>query len=242
MRALKYVIIAAVIVVAGVIVCWNLAPGWITSELSKMMGVEFTIGHLGVGFDSVSANNLRIANPKGYKFRDALRVREMRAETSIFRLFHKDIVIDRLEGNNIYIDLEFDRRGSTSGNWTVIMGNLEKALENDNKPSDRSVFIKYIILKDITVDLVYRRENEVMRLKPIRQVVLRNVSTKEKFPLAQLTSLIMKQLLREIFSIQNLGNMLKNILEPGQGNGFVDVFQGIFSIDVDFDPDELMQE
>jgi uncharacterized protein involved in outer membrane biogenesis len=244
MKAIKYIIISALVLIAIIFVCWNLAPGWITSELSKKMGVEVTIGHIGLGTKKVSAKNIRIVNPKGYKFRDALRVKSLITNTSLFTFLKKKIVIEEIQGNDIYLDLEFDRKGRSTGNWSVIMGNLDKSIDEDSrkekKKDNKSVLIKLIVLRDITIDLVYKRENEVRRLKPIKKIVLRNISSDEAFPTAQLTNIIMNQMLKEVFSINNLTNMLKNILNPNSSGGVLTPLKGLFSIEVEHyeDPQE----
>jgi hypothetical protein len=122
-------------------------------------------------------------------------------------------VIDELDINNIYLGIEFESKRSKNGNWTTIMGNLSKGPKTEGKKG-KTVLIKKLILNNINIELAYRREGEITTLKPVRQIVLTDVSSEEGKLTDVITKIIIDQMLQKIFSIENLQNMLEDILNP----------------------------
>lgn len=160
-------------------------------------------------------------------------------QTPITNYLKKNIVVDEVDVKDVYVSLEFDSKKSKRGNWTTIMGNLqgpqkEKSTKQTKtaKPG-RTVLIKKLILTNISVALVYRQGGgQVQNLPPIKRIELNNISSEEGLPTEQISNIIFQQMLKQIFSIEGLQNMLQDLLPPSnpiqQG---LNMFKNLFGTD-----------
>ncbi len=232
MKKLIAIIIAAIVILfVAFIIVWNMLPSIISSKLTKMAKVPVSITDIHFSTKSVEVERLKVKNPKGSVLDDALTVRTITADVPLTRFFKKEVVINQLLLDKVYISIEFDSKNSNQGNWSTIMNNLNESLASslETKEEDqRGVLIKKLILENIKVDLVYRDTKEVQRLKKINRIELDNISSKGGVPSAQIMNIVMREVLRNIFSVENLKNMLQDIIQPG-GSGFTDTLKRLFS-------------
>jgi uncharacterized protein involved in outer membrane biogenesis len=221
-------------VLAGVVLFFlakSRLPDMIASKLSKTLQVAVEIGDMNFTLDTIKIENLEISNPRGFKLEHAFTVQEIVIQAPLMNYLKKDIVIDEIDLNNVYIGLEFDSPQGTSGNWTTIMTNAEKAqTQSSQSSSDKTVLIKRLVLNNINADLLYQSDGKVRHLPTINQIILYNVSSQGGDVLDQLMNSALGQMLKEIFIKENLkeimdkifqqipgGNPVQNALKPLKG-------------------------
>ncbi len=221
-------------VLAGVILFFlakSRLPDMIASKLSKTLQVAVEIGDMNFTLETIKIENLEISNPRGFKLEHAFTVQEITIQAPLMNYLKKDIVIDEIDLNNVYIGLEFESPQGTSGNWTTIMTNAQNAQTQSSKTSsDKTVLIKRLVLNNINADLLYQSDGTVRHLPTIPQIVLVNISSQGGDLMDQLMNSALGQMLKEIFLRENLkeimdkifqqipgGNPVQNALEPLKG-------------------------
>ena len=98
-------------VLAGVILFFlakSRLPDMIASKLSKTLQVAVEIGDMNFTLSTIKIENLEISNPRGYKLEHAFTVQEIMIRAPLMNYLKKDIVIDEIDLNNVYIGLEFE--------------------------------------------------------------------------------------------------------------------------------------
>lgn len=208
-----------VICILAAIILFYLAksrlPDMISSKLSKTLQVAVEIGDISFGLDRIKIDNFEIGNPRGFKLEHALTTQEILIQSSLTGYLKKDIVIEEIDLNNVYLGFEFESASGTSGNWTTIMSNAQNAQTQSTKSaSEKTVLIKRLVLNNINADLLYQNNGKVRHLPTIPQIVLVNISSKGGNLTDQLMNSALGQMLKEIFVKENLKNMLDNLLEP----------------------------
>lgn len=223
-------IIAAVVIVT---LYWSRLPEFISSKLSEKMRVQVSIEEINVGWDAIGVNNVSVGNPEGYRLAKAFQTESIDVQAPLPNYLDNPIVIDKVQLDHVYVGIELDSKKSKTGNWTVILGNLEGG---EKKPSKggKKVLIKKLILTDIKIDLAYNKENQVTHLDTIKRLEFNNVSSEEGIPLEQISSIILNQMLKKIFSIENLTDMLQNVIPQGTpGGDALKMIKGFFGSDLE---------
>ncbi|MDX8431710.1 MAG: hypothetical protein SNF33_07935 [Candidatus Algichlamydia australiensis] len=224
----KFFIIIVILLFAAGFFAWNMVPSWVTNKLSKEAGVTVSIGDIGATLDKISVRRFAMGNPPGRTLSRALGIQKAEIDAPLSRYLDDNIVIDRVEAKNIYIGVEFDRKGSSSGNWTTIMGNIKRNSLNSEE-TKKTVLIKKLRLRNIIIDLAYTNEpGKVKRLKPIDKISLNNVSSEGGIPSSVIMDIVIEQMLDEIFSIENLQNMIQGVIQGLDSNGRLSPLQGLF--------------
>lgn len=223
-----------IVVFALVFFAWNFVPSWVSKALSNKAGVPVSISHLTLTPKNIGVYDLKVKNPKGSTLDYALKAKKITSKANVTTYFHQNITIDYLELDKIYLGLEFNSTRSSDGNWTTIMNNLRSSLKDDQATAGpkKKVLIKKLVVKNLNIDLVFKQGNKgIQHLKPIKHMEFDNVSSEGGLPTAQIMNLIMSQVLKEVFSKENIMNMLKNSIEtPGKGaSGFFDDLKHMFS-------------
>lgn len=214
---LKILLLSLVLIFVAVFFAWNMFPSWISAKLSKEAGVTVTICDMRPSFDAIKIDRLNVGNPPGRVLSRALSVQSTYAKAPLTHFLEEEIVIPYMNLKEIYVGLEFDSRTSKKGNWTTIMENLKRAT-SDPARAKRSLLIKKLVLENLDIELAYTNERgKTKKLKTIKKIEFNNVSSTGGVPTAQIMHLIMKQALLEIFSIENIQNMLQDVLTPSNG-------------------------
>lgn len=207
------VIIAAVLIV---FFGWSRVPDWLASKLEEKLQVHVSIDDLHVTWDSIDIQKLEIGNPNKYKLPKAFSVEQILIEAPIPNYLHEQIVIDRMELDNIFVGLEFDNQKNKNGNWTVLMKNLHDSIRS-HRTDGKTVLIRKLILNNLQITLAYRDGSKSpQKIKTIKHLEFDNVTSEKGLPTEQITAIIMRHMLRSIFTLENLGNMLEGILESPQ--------------------------
>lgn len=243
-RFLKYFVGCLVVLFILLIIGWNILPGMVSSKLTERAKVAITIRDISLSPWSISINRLKVANPSGSILPEALKISDIDINVPMTHFFHKEIVIPTMTLDKVYLALEFDSPKSKNGNWTTIMSNLNSDHKESKGESDRSVLIKHLVLTNVEVDLAYKSTGETRRLKPISRIDLYDISSSGGIPSAQIMNIVMEQVLRNVFTKDNLRNMLQDVLTPGSdSNQFLDKLKDLFEreeyVEGDVETDEV---
>jgi len=227
-KFIKYFVSIIIIVFAVGLIAWHMLPSWIALDLSRRTGVTVSFGAFKARYDTIDLRNVTIGNPPERVLPRAMAARYIHAKVPITRFLDKDIVIPFVGVRDIYVGVEFDRQGSSRGNWTTIVNNLRRSLGDQAKgrEANRTVLIERLVLENLYIELAYTNQpGRSKRLRPIRRIELTNVSSTGGFPTAQIMDIIIQQALEEIFSIENLQNMLRGVIE-----GLIEQRGGLFGV------------
>ncbi len=239
------VIILATVVIG--FIGWSRVPDIVANHLSQKLKVSVEVEGMSLGWGKIEIDKVVIGNPHGAILSKAFSCISIDALAPFTNYLDQKIIIDEIDVNDVYLGFEFDSAKGTEGNWTRIMGNLKastgqetggkkkKGTQAPKDESQRSVLIKRLVLTNIDVDVVYRKEGgKVQKLKRIDKIELTNVSSEGGLPMDQVMNSVLGQMLKSVFEKQNLQNMLQNLLQ--QQGGFQDYlspFKGFFNTQAD---------
>ena len=237
-----------VVLVAAVIVgfiFWSRVPDIVANNLSKKLKVAVQIDSFGLGWGKIDAKKIQIGNPHGSILAKAFTCDEIDFLAPFTNYLKKRMIIDEIDLQNVYLGLEFDSASGTTGNWTRIMGNLENSMgknaaagaqgKGKKKPapdgSTRSVLIHRIVLTNIDVDVVYRKEGgKVKRLPRIPRIELKEVSSEGGLPTDQILDSVLGEMLKQVFLKENLKNMMQDLMNaPSPVQQYIAPFKGFFN-------------
>ncbi len=235
--------VIVVLILAGFIIgfiYWSRVPDMVALHLSKKLQVAVQVGDMSLGMNKITVDKLQVSNPPPYRLlQNAFTCEEIVVNAPLTGYTKKDIVIDEIDMNNVYIGFEFDSIKGASGNWTKIMKNVQR--ENKKTPksaSERTVLIRRLVLNNIQADVAYDKDGgKVRHLPVIKQIVLTNISSKGGFPMDQITNSVLGQMLQSIFEQENIKNMLQNIFQAP--TKLLGPFQGLFIVPQPVDEDAL---
>jgi hypothetical protein len=183
------------------------------------MGVAVFIDRFKFTPRSVAVDRTVIGNPTDSILANALKIEALEAEAPLSRFFKRSIVLDAVNLSDVYLGLEFDSMLNSHGNWSVIMKNLTSSLKSEPSKKSKSLLIKHLTIKDLQIDLVFKQDNKGVRhLKPIALMEFKNVSGEGGALIDQFTNIVMGEILKEVFSMNNLKDMLNGILKPSNQN------------------------
>ena len=219
-------IIIVLILVAAL--SWNMFPSWISHKLSSQAKVAVSIGNIRLSPSSIRIDKIYVGNPPKSILKKALEVDKLTANVPITRFLDKDIVINEMRMEDIYLGLEFESKKSANGNWKTIMNNLKASTNKDKERAKKenktkTVLIKKLILEDLKVELVYTQgDRRVRKLRPIERLELTNISSEGGIPSAQIMDIVSSETLRNIMSLEGLQDLLRDTLSsPGSVPGTV---------------------
>lgn len=248
LAGLIIVVILAAVVVGFIF--WSRVPDIAANNLSKKLKVPVQIDSVGISWGKIDAKKIQIGNPHGSILARAFACDEIDILAPFTRYLNKNIVVDEIDLQNVYLGLEFDSASGTTGNWTRIMGNLQRSMaESSGAPeqskskkgkqatqaaapsSGRSVLIHRIVLTNIDVDVVYRKEGgKVKRLPRIPRMELTEVSSEGGVPTDQIVNSVLGQMLKQVFIQQNLKNMIQDFMNaPSPIQQYIAPFKGFFN-------------
>lgn len=211
-KLVKILLVLLVLLFVAALILWGYIPMYLSRALSKKAGVPVKIESLQLAPGNVDIERFYVGNPKKSALPTALKVRKISVNAPLRRYLSQNIVIDDISCNDIYFSLEFEKEGQPKGNWTTIIENLERS-GKESSTSDTNVLIKTLTLNDIDIDLLYRdKMSRPRRLKPIKQIVLKNISTRGGVPSEQIMRIVMREAIRNILSAEGLKNMLEDLL------------------------------
>jgi hypothetical protein len=242
--------LAVIIILAAVIVgfiFWSRVPDILANNLAKKLKVSVEIDSIGLGWGKIDLKKISIGNPPGSILAKAFACNEIDVLAPFSRYLNQNVIIDEIDVKDVYLGLEFDSASSTSGNWTTIMGNLKsstggsigttngkKKKKQELAPSagsSRTVLIHRLILTNIDVDVVYRKDGgKVQKLPRIPRIELTEISSQGGLPLDQIMNSVLGEMLKQVFLKENLKNMMQNLLENENPiQKYLSPFKGLFN-------------
>lgn len=219
MRLSSILVILILIIVVVLFLGWSRIPDMVANNLSKKFQVSVAIDAISLGPKKIEVKKIQMGNPPNYtSLLKAFSAQDTLIEAPLTRYLNKDVVIEQVDVNDIYLGLEFDSASSTDGNWTVIMSNYNSSTaEEKQEKKERSVLIKRLVLNNISVDLVFKKDGgSIKKLPMINQIVLTDVTSEGGIPMDQLMGSVLGHMLKSVFTKENLQNMLKDVLETPQ--------------------------
>ncbi len=241
----------ALLLLAGAVIgfiFWSHLPDKVAQELSQKFKVPVQIDSFGIGWGKIDAKKITVGNPPGSILAKALAVDEVDVLAPFTRYLNQKIVIDEIDLKNVYLGLEFDSASGTSGNWTRIMGNLQQSMGMDTNSkvqkkqkkgqqatapsgSKQSVLIHRIVLTNIDVDVVYRKEGgKIKRLPRIPRMELTEISSEGGVPMDQILNSVLGEMLKQVFIKENLKNMIQDFMNtPSPVQQYLQPFKGFFN-------------
>jgi uncharacterized protein involved in outer membrane biogenesis len=236
------IVVAIIVIVIVAIIGWSRVPDIIASNLSKKLKVYVEIGSVNLGWGEIRIKKTEIGNPAGAVQTQAFKCKGIDIKTPFTRFFNQQVVIDEIDLNDVFLDLEFDSASGTKGNWSRIMGNLQAstaaeqnaspANKNQEKKAARSVLIHKLILTNIDVDVLYIKEgSKVVHLPRIDRIELSDISSEGGIPMDQIMNSVLGQMLKSVFQKQNLKNMMQDLIQnpPSSIQKYLSPFKNFFN-------------
>lgn len=209
----------AIIILAAVVIAfisWSRVPDILATNLSKKMKVTVDIDEINLGFSNINVEKIKIGNPPNSILPKAFSADLVSVNSPLTRYLDKNIVIEEINISDIYLGLEFNTPRGTQGNWTTIMGNVSSSTSSSSKKINKTLLIKRLVLTNIATEVAYKESGHVKKLPIIDRIELTNISSEGGFPMDQLMSSVLGQMLKQVFIKQNLQNMLEGILQNPQ--------------------------
>jgi hypothetical protein len=195
---------------------------------------------MGLGWGKIDLKKIEIGNPPNSILAKAFSCNEIDVNAPFTHYLDKNIVVDEIDLKDVYLGLEFDSPSSTKGNWTTIMNNIQSTTSADQaktkkgeavpKGSQRSVLIHRIVLTNINVDVVYKKDSgKVKKLPAIPRIELTEISSEGGLPIDQITNSVLGEMLKQVFIKENLKNMLQELMnQPSPIQQYLAPFKGLF--------------
>ena len=223
------VVLAVVAAIISGVILWARLPDMLSNVLSKKMQLPVSVQSLNARWDHIGIQDIQVNNPPKSILAHALKCKQVSVDAPLSRYFHDALVIDEIHLNDIYLGLEFNSATTTNGNWAVIMERIQAQEKRSSSSTTRtrSLLIKKLILTNIDVDVVYRKEGgKIQRLPRVPYMEITNISSEGGFPMDQIMNSVLGEMLKEVFIKQNLKNMFKTLIEQNDTlNQFLSPFQ-----------------
>lgn len=212
----KLIVIILLALIIFAFIAKSRLPDIVSNNLSKKINVPVQIDDIYLTWNKIDIDKVTIGNPSGSVLPKAFSCDQLFSITPLTNYLKRHVVIDQIEINNVYLGLEFKSPLSKDGNWSKIIDQVNKS---SSKNTFRTVLIHKLILTNIDVDLVYRSEgNTVKRLRHIDRIELNDVSSEDGIPANQITSLVLKEMIKNVLLEQNLQNLIQDIIKnPEKG-------------------------
>lgn len=224
-------------------ILWSRLPDMIASSLSKRLKVGVEIGDMSLSMNAIGVDRFVIHNPEGFKLPKAFSTQTIVIDAPLTGYLKNDIVIEEINVSNVYIGLEFDSIKSTKGNWSTILANAESAQEESTKSaSNKTVLIKRLLLTNIQAELLYQSDGKIRKLKPIKQIELKNISSKGGNVGDQILNSALGQAVKQIFIEENLKDILDQLMQSPAGDqlkNYLGPLKNIFNV-VDKETEESL--
>ncbi len=228
MRPLGSLIVLIVILVALYFFALSRAPDIVANYLSNEMGVTASIDGIKPRTKTITVDQFEIANEPGYSLPKAFSAKTITLQAPVQNYFKDHVVVEQIDVDTIYLGIEFDTTNSVEGNWSKLLSHYQKEAKLDVKEGKR-ILIKKMTFTNIQADLIFHSaDGKIQKLPPIARIELTNISTGAGFPIDQLTSSILGQLIKQAFMQYHMENLLQ-IVPDKAVDLFTKPFGGIFS-------------
>lgn len=233
------IVLIIIVIVIVLFIGWSRVPDIVSNNISKKLKVYVDIDNINLGWGEIKIKKMEIGNPQGSVQQQAFKCQEIDIRTPFNNFFKSQVMIEEIDMNDVFLDLEFDSAAGTKGNWSKIMSNLQsseeqqtplKAKNDATSLAVRSVYIRKLILTNIDVDVIYIKEGKkIIHLPRIDRIELNDISSEGGLPVDQIMNSVLGQMLKSVFQKQNLKNMLQDFMpSPDNLQKFIQPFKGLF--------------
>jgi len=228
MRPIASLLALIIIIVILYFIGLSRGPDILANYLSKELGVTVSIESIKPGTKTFHVEMFEVANEPGYTLPKAFSAKTINLVAPITAFFAEPVNIEQIDVDGIYLGIEFDSTTSPTGNWTKLLSHYQSKAHLDAKDG-KKVFIKKLVFTNIQADLIFHsQEGKIQKLPVIPRIELTNISTEGGFPIDQLTSSILGQLIKQAFMQYHIDNLLLQV--PGKAvELFIKPFEGIFN-------------
>lgn len=165
--------------------------------ISRKAHLPVTIKKVNYGKDSFVIHELQLANPKEARLPTALKIETIQIDAPYRQYFEDPIVIDQIQVNNSYVNIQIYNKDQTEGNWHTI---IQYMSEDRNSPLsvERPALIKKLVLTNIQIDLILA-DGSMHHLSPIQRLEFDNVSSERGIPIEEISEIIVQKMMGQIF-------------------------------------------
>ncbi len=192
------------------------APAMIASALSEKLQVPVRVESVKFSFNSIVIKGFEIKNLPESILPTAFSAQTIIIKCPITNFLKKDVHIDHIIVDDIYIGLEFDNIKSEKGNWTRLMENYYSKIDAPaEKELKRTVHIERISLQQIRAQVVYKTDpGNIHTLPLVPYEEFTNISSTGGVPLDQIANSVLGKMLLSLFARENLKNMFQQFFNP----------------------------
>ncbi len=225
---IKKIILIFLSLILAAFIAYLTAPKWLPEFIAKKVetttGLKTRIGSIHFDHNQIMVNGLNLANFPGSILSSAMKIDSMQINSSLSSLLKKQVVIDQIQCQDIYVGVEFQSQSNQMSNWNQVLNHMDRSSKGGkDQESEREVLIKKLILKNSTIQVVYKTNPQKIQTYKIKTMELNNLSSRGGLPIDQITKVIIRQSIQEIFSPKNLGNLFKNLF-PKNFNPLAPIF------------------
>lgn len=180
-----------------------------------MTQTPVSVGSVTLRPGNMSIHDFIIYNPPHALSDIALSIDHTAVDLSLDEYMQTDSVIESVELENIYINIELYDKKRTMGNWQTIMDNINRS-QPQSQPtvtdaSSSDTVIRRLILRHINIDLMLFKSP--IKTYHIPQLVFHDLSTGNGLPAKKIVSAIVKKIIPSIFLETGINFVLKS---PGK--------------------------
>lgn len=204
MKKAKMPLLICGVIIALVLFFWiikaEVASSYLTDKLKVrvyMMGIKIRPTYMHI-------SHFRISNPLESKERTAFSAKTINVNYQFNKLIGDPSVINLIEINNAFLEVELYNPLGTKSNWTKITAGLAK-----DKTKNREVIIQKLVINNLDIEIRGLGLTGMMgrvQNKHVDHLEFNNINSKTGFPT--------KELIREIFGSSGLQDYLKSLFSP----------------------------
>jgi hypothetical protein len=199
--------ISVLAILAGLLFLWLMLAPVFSSYLSSKLGMNVSVSAVHISPTGLRLSQFTIENPWKSEIEHAFKADSISSFFGWKHLFEDPSIIDRIEIDQVYLGIEFDKILSTETNWTEILEKMPQP-----KEGAKEVIVKKLILTNMTVDIRGMAPLGKNQIQTIDRMEFTNVSSHEGFPT--------REFIARIFGKANLLDYIKNMI-PNGPNGII---------------------
>ncbi len=193
------------LIIVGVIAAiWCIKAPIMSSYLTKKLGLEVSVRNISIFPTEIDMKYFKIENPSGFSSRTAFEVEKTKVKYRWSALTHSPSEIDLITLDNVALNIEIRKGGTSDNNWAEIGSYMPK------RKSDRQVVVHKVIVRNLTVTTEGVGANTlgVAGIKHFDQIEFDEIDSREGFPT--------KELINQIFEGAGLKIFIQKFVNPTQ--------------------------
>ncbi|MDZ7805871.1 MAG: hypothetical protein U5K71_02000 [Gracilimonas sp.] len=219
-KALKILATLVVVIIVAVLVFTLSLDGMIKAGIeengSELLQTEVVVDNVSVSLfgGGGTINGFTVQNPEGFSDEPALYIHEASMEVDIWSLFSDKIVVHEIIVNSP--DLFFEQIG-LGVNLKKLNDNMDLA---SDEPSEASLIIEYLLIKDATVTVSSSLERERTTEVKLAELTLNDIGSDGNNTVKQSVRQILKPLFQEAMEealksgvVEQLENKVRDLFD-----------------------------